>query len=873
MKGERKMSKNKTAIAIALFLMFSMATSLLALPTINAHDPALSIKTYAFVSAAPDPVGVGQQIVVFMWLDKVPPTAWGDYGDRWEGMMLEFTAPDGDKETLGPFTSDPAGKQVAYYTPDQTGTWTLKFSFPGQTIENKHPPPPLPPGAMDPRRMAYVGDYFEPSSIEINFTVQEEQIKPYVEAPLPTGYWSRPINEQLWSWSQISGNVLAYPERYGVTQVAQDNPYTTAPESAHILWTRELTSGGLVGGEYGELSYHSGAAYEGKMVVEVIINGILYYNKYPQDLKYHPPATYAAPGPKPGFYAVDLRTGKEVYYNNDTRISFGQVYWYASPNQHGAFPYLWKIPETDFRVDPDPLWYCYDAYTGDLVYTIENAPSPALTLTSVTPGSRTFGPNGEILQYVLNTNNHWLALWNNTAIPELLAGTDYYAWMWRPWGKTVDGRKGYVWNVTVPSDVTGTVEHVLSDRLIGQTGLLSLIGYGAEVHNFTVWALSTKPGDEGRLLWKKTYELQDRDAMASMANCAVSEEHKLFTVYVAESRKHYAYSTETGEFLWSTESQGSWDYYYETHSYVAYDRLYSSGMDGTVYCYNITNGKLLWTFEAKNPTSETVLYGPNYPERLNIFADGKLYISSTIHSPLNPKFRGAPFVCLNATTGEELWQISLFRCAWGCEPIVADGIIVALDNYDNRIYGFGKGPSKTTVTAPQTVIPLGSSVVITGTVTDQSPGTTDYDITARYPNGVPAISDDNMTEWMEHLYRQFSKPEDAKGVTVKLETLDPNGNFYDIGTTTSDASGTYSLMWEPPVPGKYTIIATFPGSDSYYSSYAETAIGVAESPEATAPPTAPPASVADLYLVPGIVGIIIAIAVVGALLVLMLRKR
>jgi hypothetical protein len=40
------MSKNKTAIAIALFLMLSMAFSLDALPAVNAHEPAWQIQTW-----------------------------------------------------------------------------------------------------------------------------------------------------------------------------------------------------------------------------------------------------------------------------------------------------------------------------------------------------------------------------------------------------------------------------------------------------------------------------------------------------------------------------------------------------------------------------------------------------------------------------------------------------------------------------------------------------------------------------------------------------------------------------------------------------------------------------------------------------------
>ena len=70
--------------------------------------------------------------------------------------------------------------------------------------------------------------------------------------------------------------------------------------------------------------------------------------------------------------------------------------------------------------------------------------------------------------------------------------------------------------------------------------------------------------------------------------------------------------------------------------------------------------------------------------------------------------------------------------------------------------------------------------------------------------------------------------DNVEGVEVILETLDPNNNFYEIGRVTSDAYGMYKLMWEPPVPGEYTIIATFEGSDSYYRSYAETAMGVKE---------------------------------------------
>ena len=130
-----------------------------------------------------------------------------------------------------------------------------------------------------------------------------------------------------------------------------------------------------------------------------------------------------------------------------------------------------------------------------------------------------------------------------------------------------------------------------------------------------------------------------------------------------------------------------------------------------------------------------------------------------------------------------------------------------------------------------------------------------------------------MSSWMEYVYMQKPRPMDTVGVDVILSVLDPNGNSYEIGIATSEKSGTYSFMWEPPVPGKYTVIANFAGTESYWPSYAQTAFGVMEAPEPTAAPTEAPASVADMYFVPAIAGLFVAIAIVGALIMLMLRRK
>jgi hypothetical protein len=195
------------------------------------------------------------------------------------------------------------------------------------------------------------------------------------------------------------------------------------------------------------------------------------------------------------------------------------------------------------------------------------------------------------------------------------------------------------------------------------------------------------------------------------------------------------------------------------------------------------------------------------------------------------------------------------------------------NSYDQRIYAIGKGPSAMSVSVAPKVSVEGDMVLVEGMVTDVSPGTDDLAVTMRFPNGVPAVSDESQGEWMNYVYAQFERPADVTGVEVTISVLDPNNNSYDVTTTTSDATGFFSAEFEPEVPGKYTIIATFAGSGAYYGSYSETAISVLPVPIPTATPTPSPAPLTDLYVTGFGVGMIIAIVVVGLLLFLMLRKR
>ena len=314
----------------------------------------------------------------------------------------------------------------------------------------------------------------------------------------------------------------------------------------------------------------------------------------------------------------------------------------------------------------------------------------------------------------------------------------------------------------------------------------------------------------------------------------------------------------------------------------AYGTLYSTGYGGILYAYNMTTGKLLWNYTASNIGQESP-YG-NYPLSIGAIADGKIYLYSTEHSPTVPLWRGSFLRCVDAFSGKELWKIDDFNMGMG----LADGIIVTGNMYDHMMYAIGRGLSATTV---QVSPGFGNAITVQGSVTDQSPGQTCLGVPAA---GTPAIADQFMQNWMEYLYMQQAMPTNATGVKVTVYATDPNHNTNTIGTPTTDISGHYAISWTPTLQGIYTITATFDGTNSYYSSTAETSIAVgststlplatptptpagtsptpASSTSAPSPTQAPPPSTGmpvTTYIAIGAVVIIILVAVAA----LVLRKR
>jgi hypothetical protein len=846
-----------------------------------------------------------------MFVDRYSPTAGGGQGQRWNGFKLDITKPDGAKQTLGPYQAvSDVGSHYVVYTPDQLGTYTIVFSWPGETVVET----PALPDPTDPR----LGDFYEGSTSDPAYlTVQDTPVEGWKETPLPTEYWQRPITALNRDWGQLAANWLK-----GSWLVNDFQRWGTAPESAHILWTQPLTPGrigGLNDAQWPTIPSNK-HDYEDPWTQAIIMNGKV-YQRQPN----------VADSSQAGYYCRDLYTGEIIWYKNGTDnglngpysmnagafgttapslvqdpvdfVSQGWLYHYESVNGQGIVAYLIGVQGS--------TWYILDAATGNWLMTLINVPGG----TSVTD------EDGSLLRYSYNSNTGNILCWNisQSIPPGGSTGTSQQQWRTRL-GGVVDAvndttwvgyrtssapdelldrpRSGYTMNVTIQAGLPGGIT-VLQDEnrvpkyIMGRTVPTHASTSGASVSEnyFSAWlasiddhvtAYSPFPdyictandnlGFGATLLWNKNITVPIPDKNYTWSIDGESYDEMIFCLEAKQLRQRWGYSMETGNLLWGpTPPEDQIDYYgIDSDSY--YGHILSCGYAGVLYSYDSQTGELEWTYNGTAPAYESP-YGDNYPLSWFAVADGKVYLYSSEHSPTKPLWR--PYMrCVNITDGTEIWKLLYYHgFASGADESLAEGFIIGGNTFDDLIYCIGKGPSATTVTASPKVSVDGDTVLVEGMVTDTSPGTTKLAQTARFANGVPAIADEDMGPWMEYLYEQQAKPVDATGVEVILSVLDPNGNYYEVGRTTSDASGMYSLAFTPPVPGKYTVIASFDGSRSYWPSYAETAIHVEEAPAATPPPTPPPASMTDTYVLGIGAGAIIAIIVVGLLLFLMLRKR
>jgi hypothetical protein len=871
-KFSAKMKTTATIVLILLMASFAIMTfvpttvkaqpssqqSSVSIPT--GVTPAVTVPTTAYLSFEPDPIGVDQTLLVNFWV-TVPPAS--------ERMNLNYavtiTKPDGTTvtETMNSYPGD--GSHWFNYVPDQVGTYKLQFTFPG-TYDPAgwwyggicYPTYAAIPASV----LGTIGDgsafpayydsvYFEPSSTAVQtLTVQKAPIAgwPAVALPGPGDYWTRPVSPNNREWWPILGYYPATGVVGGGTDWPADTnaygsasysftPYVTGPTSAHIVWDQESLIGGLIGGPKGETSLNIG--FIGMSATN--IPSLCYAGRCYQ--------VVTAPGGAQMWESYNIQTG--------------QVYW--------------EIPIAAYVFSPFPGFSMTETYAPTFVTYDTNVPETTGASGYAATEYLGYLGNGQLLKYDPSTGTIDL----NCSIAPLFTGTVYsdpYVLSIQAAG-TPASPIYYLINWTMAGLSPTLAGRIISNTTYAMGSLPPFIdwsaGYGASVTNIVqsgAWTGMTVSGynlETG----VNTWSVNVSETAYNTGSCCVAD-HGLIAI-VTQSGTVMAWNLVTGQLAWTSPqmeypwaSEGFGGYSIQS----AYGLIYYETYAG-IYAFNWSNGKIAWMFQVPAPPFETSYFenGTNvysFADQQAIVADGMLYAYEVDHTPIEPLTRGWSMFCIDATTGVGIWNITDSQTPGAIE----DGYLVTGDTADGYMYVYGIGQSATTVSAPQTGITSGQSVLISGTVLDQSPA----------QPGTPCVSDVSMTTYMEYLH--FQMPINGlygnatiTGVPVSLDAVAPDGTSVHIATVTTDGtSGTFAYTWTPTIAGQYKITATYAGDDSYSSSSATTYATVVAAP--TVSPTPTPISISGLattssvmtYIIIAVIAIIIAIAIVGALL---LRKH
>jgi len=840
-------------------------------------------------TVSPDPIGVGQTEQVIFGLWNIPAVLTGtfngintgEYGG-WGAFQIIATAPNGTQSVnVGPPNTLTAssGASTLTFVPDTAGVWSVTCNWLGELDVNT---------TLSTAPGATYNLYWTPMSVTLNFTVQQAPIAGFTEAPIPlrTQQWTMPICAENTAWNVLDGPWLY--ESYNAS--SKFNPYTYAPDSAHILWQWNCgpEMGGNVGGDYGPQDFkwyntwgNNPYTQMGEWYVEAI-NGYLYYDIYSNT------GTVIE-----NYSAIQCRsiTTGQVVWTVPGWEDAAQICNYRNENIKYPITMLWDMGGTS--------WFCYEGNTGREQFQISGAfavgsgASNSIIQGPVYPFAATdngFDGGGSLFVYQTGTNAYnngtWIVKWDSNQFFQVVtAQNGEFIW---PGTLAVGGTYPWVdgidWNRTV-INAPGASYKECGDALNGDTTLLMERGssgsYTPVLINGVLTALPwttlmwAVDQNDGSLIWSSSFTAPSYSDWGAEPVNLQEVQSGVFTTWAPDNGSVVGFSEYTGKQVWitqiTTNSYGNIainaNYGFESQiGVVGYGNLYIAPEANGMICVNMATGAKEWTFNTLPgglivPEIQFPIASNQGYQNMPCLADGKLFFTTGKEHETNPYWQDEVLYCINATTGTLLWNET---GDWGVE-VIADGMLYGVNPYFGTAGVIARGPTQTTVTAPNTAIAVGTPCELRGTILDQSPALLN----------TPAVSDACMSGWMAYKLMDQVEPSNAAGVPIVITAVDPNGNFIPIATVTSDVTGNFHYTWTPPdVPGTYVITATMDATNSYYGSNAETSAVVVGAAPSSAAPTATPTSVADMYFVPAIAGLFVLIIVVAIVLaLLMLRKR
>jgi outer membrane protein assembly factor BamB len=146
----------------------------------------------------------------------------------------------------------------------------------------------------------------------------------------------------------------------------------------------------------------------------------------------------------------------------------------------------------------------------------------------------------------------------------------------------------------------------------------------------------------------------------------------------------YCFNATNGQILWTYAPDT--DGYFTTGCAVAYGMVYEMNKDGYLYAIDVETGNPVWKYKGPDST----LLWPGMPT----VADGKVYVTTSEVAEYGGQVGTSEFACLDAYTGQPIWKLPIealapresVAVAYGYLYLIPGNVTAAVDSISGSEY-------------------------------------------------------------------------------------------------------------------------------------------------------------------------------------------